>query len=151
MDYEVVHLAQKTVAGLTIRTANSDPNMSADINALWQAFFKEENYGSVSSKVGGNTIGLYSDYENGATGLYDLTVCCEVASTENLPTRFTVKRIPEGRYAKFVLHGNTQAVAGFWVELWQMKLDRKFDCDFEEYLDGCDMENMDIHVYISLN
>jgi predicted transcriptional regulator YdeE len=42
-----------------------------------------------------------------------------------------------------------KAVADFWIELWQMDLNRSFQCDFEEY-QNCDMENAEIHIYISL-
>ena len=39
MNYEIVHLDEKTVAGLRIRTSNSDPNMTRVIGELWQGFF----------------------------------------------------------------------------------------------------------------
>lgn len=151
MNYEVVTLTQKTVAGLTIRTGNSDPNMTRDIGTLWTKFFSDGVYSSIPGKNSGNTIGLYTNYENGAGGSYDVMVCCEISTPQDLPRQFDVKTIPAGKYAKFSLHGNMQAVGEFWAELWQMKLDRKFDCDFEEYQAGSDFENMDIYVYISLN
>lgn len=151
MDYETVHLTQKIVAGLTIRTRNSDPNMTRDIGGLWEKFFSSGTYGSIPNKTGGKTIGLYTNYDNGVDGAYDLTVCCEVNTAENLPDGLQVRTIPEGKYAKFTVHGNMQAIAQFWSELWQRKIDRRFDCDFEEYQEGDDMENMEVHVYISIN
>jgi predicted transcriptional regulator YdeE len=151
MNYETVNLSQKTVSGLTIRTSNSDPNMTRDIGGLWQKFFTEDVYPNIPNKKSGNTIGLYTNYENGAEGAYDLTVCCEISLLEAMPPQFDVKTIPADNYAKFVLHGGMQEVSKFWSQLWNMELDRKFDCDFEEYQDGGDFENMDIYVYISLN
>ena len=38
----------------------------------------------------------------------------------------------------------------FWQKVWNMNLDRSFVCDFEEYQAGDDMDNMEIHMYISL-
>ena len=44
MNYEVVQLDEKTVAGLKIRTSNSDPNMIRDIGKLWHGFFANGIY-----------------------------------------------------------------------------------------------------------
>jgi predicted transcriptional regulator YdeE len=151
MNYEIVALEEKTVAGLIIRTGNSSPSMTQEIGALWEKFFSEGVYESIPNKSGTNTIGLYTNYEDGITGVYDMMVCCEISTPKNLPARLTVKTIPAGKYAKFAVHGDIKMVGEFWVELWQMKLDRKFDCDFEEYQSGGDMQNMEISIYISLN
>ena len=43
-----------------------------------------------------------------------------------------------------------KAVAEFWQELWKMKLDRSFICDFEEYQNG-GIDDCEIHIYIGLN
>ena len=150
MNYETVNLEEKTVAGLTIRTKNSDPNMSKDIGDLWEKFFSQGVFASIPNKRNANTIGLYTNYESDDSGAYDMMVCCEVNSQKDLPAHLHVKTIPAGKYAKFVVHGNVQAVGAFWAELWKMKLNRKCDCDFEEYQDGGDMEHMEIHIYISL-
>lgn len=151
MNYETVNLAQKTVAGLTIRTSNSDPNMTRDIGGLWQKFFTEDIYPNISNKKNGNTIGLYTNYENGVHGAYDMMVCCEISSLKATPPQFDVKTIPAGNYAKFVLQGGMREVGKFWSELWNMELNRKFGCDFEEYFNKGDLDNMEIHVFISLN
>ena len=49
MNYEVVYLKEKTVAGITIRTSNNDPNMAKVIGETWQKFF-EEWYLSINFK-----------------------------------------------------------------------------------------------------
>ena len=41
MDYEVVQLTEKQVAGLKIRTSNNDPQMGEKIGAIWQRFYGE--------------------------------------------------------------------------------------------------------------
>lgn len=59
-------------------------------------------------------------------------------------------RIPAGRYAKFVIHGDmVQAVAAAWQEIWQINLPRTFQCDFEEYQDDS-MKHAEIHIYVGL-
>ncbi len=94
---------------------------------------------------------MYSNYENDVSGAYDATVCCEVSEYKGLPFGTQVKTMPGGKYAKFVVTGDMpKAVSEFWTKLWSMDLDRKYDCDFEEYQSGGNMENCEIHIYIFL-
>lgn len=151
MKYEIVNLEEKTVAGLTIRTKNSDPNMFRDIGTLWQKFYEQGVYASIPNKRGTSAIGLYSDYESDASGAYDCTVCCEISSKDNMPAGLNIKTIPAGKYAEFTVKGGMDTVGAIWAELWQMGLDRKYSCDFEEYEDCGEENNWLIHIYISLN
>lgn len=151
MDYEIVDLTEKTVVGISARTKNSDVNMTTIIGSLWSNFYQNGIYASIPNKVNTAALGIYSDYETDVNGTYQVTVGCEVSSIDNLPLNTMVKKIPAGKYAKFIVHGHMQqAVAAFWEELWQMNLDRNYQCDFEEYLNS-DMENAVIHIYISIN
>lgn len=152
MNYELVHLSEKTVAGLRMMTSNKEPNMTRDIGELWQEFFAKGIYQSIAHKKNDKNIGLYSNYESGANGAFDMMVCCEVQNASNLPSGVYTQTIPAGEYAKFIVKGDVQkAVAEFWMKLESMDLDRKYSCDFEEYLSGCDMKNAEIHIYIALN
>ena len=152
MNYEVVYLKEKTVDGITIRTSNNDPNMAKTIGETWQSFFVGGIYKSISNKENDNSIGLYTNYEDKINGAYDVMVCCEISKEENLLTEINVKRIPEGKYAKFVTKGHAEkAVAECWSKIWLMDLDRKYSFDFEEYVSGCEMDNAEINIYISIN
>lgn len=154
MQYEIVNLEEKSVAGLKIRSSNDDVNMTKAIGDVWQKFFAEGFYQSISNKKNDYSIGLYTNYEftgNVMSAAYDMMVCCEISETENLPMGVDAKVIPAGKYAKFVVHGDVkEAVSEFWTKLWSMNLDRKYSCDFEEYHSGCEMHNAEIHIYISL-
>ena len=80
---------------------------------------------------------------------YTVVAACEAAE-ELSGEADTVCRIPAGRYAKFVVHGDmVQAVGAAWQEIWQMDLPRTFQCDFEEYQDER-MEDAEIHIYVGL-
>lgn len=152
MNYEVVELKEKTVVGLTVRTSNKEENMKQAIGGLWQRFFTEGVYQSIPNKKDSLSIGLYSNYENNVAGAYDVTVCCEVSKCEKLPKEVVTRVIPAGKYAKFIVTGHMQtAVAEFWADLWSMDLNRKYSSDFEEYQSGGDIENCEIHMYISMN
>lgn len=84
MNYELVHVEEKTVAGLRIRTSNSDPKMSRSIGELWQRFYQEGIYHSIPGKRNDKSIGLYTNYEMEVNGPYDVIVCCEIESPDRL-------------------------------------------------------------------
>jgi len=152
MDYELVQLTETQVAGLKIRTSNTDPQMGEKIGTTWQRFYGDGIEASLAGRKNEKCIGLYSNYENGAAGDYDVMVGCEVAAAVSQPEQVETKTIAAGKYAKFIVKGDVQqAVGDFWMKLWGMDLDRKFSSDFEEYQPGEDMQNAEIHIYISLN
>jgi predicted transcriptional regulator YdeE len=126
--------------------------MKKIISKTWQKFFMEGFYQSILNKKNHNTIGLYTNYENKLNGKYDMMVCCEISNEDSLPHGIEVVKISEGRYAKFKIKGNAmEAVGEFWNNLWKMDLNRKFSFDFEEYKDGCEMEDAEIDIYISID
>lgn len=152
MDYEVVNLEEKTVVGLTARTNNTSPDMGMVIGGLWQRFFEEGIFYSIADKKNEKSLGIYTDYAGNEKNDYSVLVACEVAGegAKVLPKDTVTRKIPAGRYAKFIVKGHMQkAVAEFWQELWQMDLPRAFTSDFEEYQNS-DMEHAEIHIYISL-
>ena len=126
--------------------------MGKTIGGLWQRFYSPEIYSKIKKKDGAKACGIYTDYSSDEKGDYTVSVMCEVeaGASESLPEGAEIRRIPKGKYAKFVVKGNqVTAVQEFWRELWKTSLDRAFVCDFEEYQNG-DPENAEIHIYIGL-
>ncbi|MCI8327551.1 MAG: AraC family transcriptional regulator [Lachnospiraceae bacterium] len=149
MDYEIVTLQEKTVAGISARTNNGDPQMSVVIGGLWRSFFEEGIYQSIPDKTDGKALGIYMDYAGNEKDDYTIMVASETKAKEQ-NDQITVRKIPAGRYAKFIVRGDMhQAVAAAWKEIWSMDLPRTFVCDFEEYQDD-KMEDAEIHIYIGL-
>lgn len=145
MDYEIVQLGERRVAGFAARTSNTAPDMGAVIGGLWQRFFAEGI--NALPKKDGRTMGIYTDYESNETGSYTFMTACEVT---DVPEGFEERVIPAGKYARFVIRGNMMTVVGeFWQALWQMKLDRAYTFDWEEYQNS-DPEDCEIHIYIAL-
>ncbi|WP_304509452.1 GyrI-like domain-containing protein [Anaerotignum sp.] len=152
MEYEVVQLKEKKLAGIRIRTSNDDPKMSRQIGKAWERFFGEGIFQGIPNKKNEKTIGLYTNYEDGVKGKYDVMICCEVEGNIIPSDKIETQIIPAGKYAEFIVRGHVQkAVQEFWMKLWAMDLDRKYGCDFEEYQAEGDMENAEIHFFISLN
>lgn len=151
MEYEIVTLKQKKVAGLKARTANTDPDMGQVIGGLWQKLFDDGVIGRIPGRVNSYTIGLYSDYENKEQGKYDITVGCEVEQDAPLPKELAVKVIPAGRYARFDVFGDmSKAVGKAWEEIGGMGLRRTFTGDFEEYVSCDENGQCEIRIYIAV-
>ena len=150
MDYEIITLKEKTMVGLSARTNNSSPDMGKVIGGIWQKFYSPEFYPMIKNRVSDKAYGIYTDYEADEKGDYTVFAAYEVNDTVNLPKGAEVRKIPEGKYARFIVKGNQMtAVQEFWQELWKMDLQRAFVCDFEEYQNS-DPENAEIHIYIGL-
>lgn len=152
MEFEIVELEEKIVEGISIKTTNQDGQSIQDIAKLWQKFFMDGVYNKVENKVNNKTIGLYTDYEGDYTKPYKFVVCTEVSEkSDNIEERL-IKTVPKGKYAKFVINGDVQnAVGEAWSKIWNMNLNRKYTCDFEEYQNNTeDMQNQEIHIYISI-
>lgn len=50
MNYEIVYLNEKVVAGIVARTSNSAENMKKVIGEAWQMFFETGAYSSIPNK-----------------------------------------------------------------------------------------------------
>lgn len=149
MDYEIVRLEEKCVAGFSGRTNNTSPDMGTVIGGLWQKLYSPENCTKITQRTNEKALGIYTDYSSDENGDYTVMAAFEVSSCEP-QTGFETRKIPGGRYAKFIVKGNMiTAVQEFWEKLWNMDLERSFICDFEEY-QNADPENAEIHIYIGL-
>ncbi|MEY8428658.1 GyrI-like domain-containing protein [Lachnospiraceae bacterium 46-15] len=149
MEYEIVTLEERIAVGVSARTNNASPDMGAVIGGLWNCFYNEGVYASIPRKANEKALGIYTDYAGDEKADYTAMAACET-SVEPQGEDYAVCRIPAGKYAKFVVHGDmVQAVAAAWQEIWQMNLPRAFQCDFEEYQDDC-MDNAEIHIYVGL-
>lgn len=152
MKYEIVELEEKIVEGIGIKTTNQNGQSIQDIGNLWQKFFTEEEYSKIEHKLNNKTIGLYTDYEGDYTKPYNFITCSEVSEkSKNIGNR-EVRLIPKGKYAKFIITGDVQKSVGeAWSKIWNMNLNRKYTCDFEEYQNNSeDMQKQEIHIYIAI-
>ena len=152
MNYEVVYLEEKVVAGIVTRTSNNAIDMTKVIGEGWKKFYGGGIYSAIVDKKNNNTIGLYTNYEDKINGAYDVMICCEISKQENLLSEIYIKKIVEGKYAKFVVKRKmTEAVGECWSKIWAMDLDRKYTFDFEEYISGCEIDDQEVHIYIAIN
>ena len=152
MKYEIVTLKEKIVVGISARTNNLSPDMGSTIGGLWNRFYNEGVYASIPEKTDNKALGIYTDFEGNEKSDYTVMVACETSAEPEgeVFAEYDVRRIPAGRYARFIVHGDMiQAVAAAWQDIWQMDLPRTFRCDFEEYQNDS-MEHAEIHIYVGL-
>lgn len=148
MEYKVIELEEKLVSGIKVRTNNFSENVYEVIGGLWEKFYFE-TYNKIENKVNGRSLGIYTEYENDEKGDYTMMTACEISSSDKNNDMF-IKKIPAGKYAVFTIRGDVRTEVGkFWEQLWKMKLDRTFICDYEEYCEGT-MEDCLINIYIGI-
>lgn len=152
MKYEIVELEEKVVEGIRIKTTNQEGKSVQDIGMTWQKLFEYGVYNRIQNKVNNKTIGLYTEYEGDYTKPYIFIAGAEVSKEEKDNEELANKVIPKGKYAKFVIIGNVKnSVGQAWQEIWNMNLNRKYTCDFEEYQNNSeDMQKQEIHIYIAI-
>ena len=154
MNYEIVELPARTVAGSAVRASNNSPEEGAVIGQLWQRFMGEgmdraipevrvEPYGC---------FGLYYDYDMSDMG-YTMLVGCETSA--DAPEGMEAQTIAAGRYAKIAIRGGdcVGSVQEVWAAIWadeELTAQRAFTFDFEGYLPGEDMSNADIDIFVAL-
>lgn len=153
MNYEIVNLNEMQVVGLIKETTNSNNKSVRDIGMLWEEFLGKEHWKNIENRKNNKSIGLYTDYKGDFTQPFNFICGCEVDKNLQFKLPLISKTIQGGRYAKFIISGDAkESVGEFWLKLWQMNLDRKYSCDFEEYQNNThNMQNQEIHIYISIN
>jgi predicted transcriptional regulator YdeE len=139
-----------SVAGLTVRTCNKDERdpQSARIGALWNRFFDECAY-EAPHRVGDMRLyGVYSGYESGHEGAFDMTAGVAVLSEP------AAVRIEAGDYLVFGGQGQMpDMVLSLWDSIWEYfeahpEIHRTYRSDFESY-GGPDQ--VDIHIGVLLD
>ncbi len=151
MEYEIITLEEKRIAGLNAQTGNNDPRMGETIGGLWKKLFEENIFFDMKDKVNENTIGLYTDYGSEKMENYEVTVGCEVSTFHEIIPGLVKKQIPAGRYAKFTVFGDpVEAVKEAWPAIWAAPLERSFQADFEEYMGISENGECQINIYIGI-
>lgn len=141
MEYVIIELPKKVVAGIIKKIPIQTPSMS-----LWGEFYTN-TISKIEGQYNTKAYGLYYDFqETGCTTM----VACEVQCEEEQDIPIVRYTIPAGRYAKFCIKGEVhQVVPMFWSKINEIGLERSYQCDFEVF-PSKDTEDIDIEIYISI-
>jgi predicted transcriptional regulator YdeE len=130
-------IAEFCVAGVSVRTSNADEAdpARAKLPALWQRFTEDPVIGS----LGGPPVGVYTEYESDAAGMYTTLAGVRVVSAAGVPPGLRVLTVPAGEYLVFHSEGLVpECVFRGWQAVWDYftenpKVRRTFRTDAELY------------------
>ena len=145
--------------GTSVRTTNANEMTSdAKIAGLWEQYYGQKIYDRIPNpKNTSVTYGLYSDYEDGVNGEYDITAGIEVKDPSECPEGFVVKTVPATAYLVFTSEKGpiSEIVIKLWQEIWhwfeQQEVERTYTGDFELYDGKCqNPQHAQVDVYIAI-
>ncbi len=141
------------VIGISVRTRNEDQHITKDIQKLWNTFMEQGVSDKIPNKSNETLYGIYTDYENGASGYYKAIVGCKVDSLESIPEGMVGTTIKNGSYSKFVAKGDVtqEAIPDAWAKIWRSDLNRTYATDFEVYDDrAIDPKNAEVDIFVGV-
>jgi predicted transcriptional regulator YdeE/general stress protein 26 len=151
--FETVTLEPVSIMGIAVRTSNLVQQSTNDIGNLWKRFWDEDIMSKIPGKTSNVLYAVYTEYEGDAMAPYTMVIGCPVRSTDNIPEGMKAVVIEGGRYAKTIVEGNLSEgiIQQGWMKVWQSKLDRKYQADFEYYkCDGSDPDHAEVDIFVGI-
>ncbi len=151
MQYKMKHVTGFTVSGLTVRTKNSDEfnPSTAKIAPLWRKLVEMKALEAIPDQPAKPAVyGVYSSFESGAEGEYDLTAGALVTKPGS---EFSHIYVSDGDYLVFEARGDMpEALIQTWGAIWTYfeqhpEQQRCFKTDFEHY---CGEQAVDVFIGI---
>ncbi|MFD0697557.1 GyrI-like domain-containing protein [Paenibacillus sp. GCM10027628] len=136
-----VHLKEFQVIGISTRTSNAlEAGGHGSIPKLWESFYQQQISRKVPNPMPDSpTFEVYTDYENGVTGAYNVLIGLKAADTADVPAGLAATSIPAGTYAIFTTEKGPifQNVPACWAAIWEFVeqggIERAYTGDFELY------------------
>ena len=130
MTYELVSLEPITIAGISLRTDNSEAGMEK-IQQHWGSFFQQGVQDKIIGKQESAICEAYFNYESDASGPYTLMLGSRVEPSAKPVAGLQTYTLPAATYAKFHID-NPKAIRSFWEHIWSRNdLVRSYSGDFE--------------------
>jgi predicted transcriptional regulator YdeE len=128
------------VAGVCARTSNADEAdpARAKLPALWRRYVDDP----VIRSLGGPPVGVYTEYEDDAAGMYTTVAGVRITRAADAPPGLRVVTVPAGEFLVFRSEGAVpECVIRGWQAVWEYFADRSrprraFRTDAELYGDG---------------
>ncbi|MFD3445970.1 GyrI-like domain-containing protein [Microbacteriaceae bacterium 4G12] len=158
MNYRLVTKDEIKLIGIATRTTNEQEINGGKIPELWQRYFQEQIAEKTPNKIkNGNMLGLYTDYENGVSGLYTMLIGSEVSTFDEIPEGMAAQTIPAAKYIVFTTKKGliSEVVVQAWAYIWEWfqhsNYERTFTGDFEWYDErSIDPNQAEVDIYIAV-
>lgn len=130
---QTVKIEPFKIIGISIRTTNENGQASQEIAELWQRFMSENILSKIPNKIDNAVYSLYTEYESDHTKPYTAILGCKVENLDTIPNGMVGKSFDGGTYSKTTAKGDLMQslVVNQWSKIFEMKLDRTYDADFE--------------------
>ncbi len=137
---------------LNHKTTNEGGQSSIDCGNLWQEFEKGGYYDKIPKKKSHAVHAVYYGYEGDHTQPFSYFIGCPVEDEAVAPEGMDTFMLHGGKFEKFVASGKIPGCIGdAWREIWQSKINRAYDADFEVYDERSkDWEDAEVDIYISV-
>ena len=156
MNFEVVQNEPIHIVGVKHRTTNENKKAMQEIPVFWSKFIEEKTIDLIPNKTGSELYALYTNFEDGRSGAYDIIIGSKVSSLEDIPDGLVGITIPGGTYAKVVAKG---ALAPALLEAWQgiwadenLIVYDPLQVDYEVYGEKAqNPEDVEVPIFLTLN
>lgn len=132
------------------KTTNIGGQSNIDCGSLWQKFEKENFASRISSKISDEIYAVYFEYEGDHTQPFSYFIGCKVTDSAPASDMDTIT-IPAQSYTKFIAQGKMpDCIANSWKDIWDSKIDRAYQYDFEIYDERSkDWNNAIVDIFVS--
>lgn len=158
MQPTVVMKESLTIMGIAARTSNqAEATGNGGIPKLWQQFYQEQISNQITKKNSPACYGLYTEYEDGARGLYTMMIGHAVTPAAQDQAGLVKKEVPAAKYLVFTSKQGplSEVVPQAWQQIWsyfeEATDERIFTGDFEYYDQrSADPMNAVVDIYIAV-
>ncbi|HWZ50440.1 MAG TPA: GyrI-like domain-containing protein [Granulicella sp.] len=134
MSYELQTEGGLTVMGIAVRTSNGTAH---HIGELWRRFHTMGNQEAIAARESEAIYSVYCEYEGDYTQKFTVVIGCAVAPDAEVPEGMKKVAVEGGEFAVFPVTGELPAgVFRTWSQIWEMRLERRYQADFDRYQDG---------------
>lgn len=132
MNFIITELPSFNIAGVSIRTANTDGRARKEIGALWQQFMDDQLLQNIPNRFCDDIYCMYTEYESDANAPYTVILGCRVNLMEEFAQDILGKTVPSAVYRVYTSAG-VDGVVETWMHIWQSDIDRAYAADFDVY------------------
>ena len=133
------------------KTSNERGQSAIDCGHLWQKFTTENIKEKIPGKISDEIFAVYFGYEGDHTKPFSYFIGCKVKMDTRTPEDLEGIFIPAGNYKRINAKGPMpECIANAWKEIWDSKIDRGYQYDFEVYGEKShDWRNAEVEIYLS--
>ena len=152
-DFQIVHIPEMLVVGIETKISGKKEDLHADIDSLWNRFFREGAMNKIPNQKDNEVLNIYSEYKDGNL----LPLNCIMGKRvefidKKLPKGVISIEIPAGKYMKFTAKGALpMCVREMWEFIHELEPEFSLAPSFEVYgPKTADPDNAEVDIYVAV-